>query len=148
MCVRACICLLGGALHGCMVLNLKLVYLWVLMLCRICVCTGVHPGTCAYTCTRCVLCFIVVTVWRECVLGPALWAHCTKDLFVLPGGIWLSVWAAPQSAGPYAQPPALSVHTHARTHAPHQPCLNWIITDTHEHRHTHTHHQHPGKADL
>lgn len=97
-----------------------------------------HTGTCVWV------------VWWRCggegVPGPALWARCTKDLSVLPGGIWLSVWAAPQSAGPSAQPPALSAHTY--THTLHQLCLNRIMTHTHKHAHTHARHQRPGKADL
>lgn len=130
------------------------------MHCRICVhkqgSTDAHRYVCTCVHGVCVLCFIVVTVLRECVPGSALWAPCTKNLSVLPGGIWLSVWAAPQSAGPCAQPPALSTHTHSHTHsahltithALHQPCLNRIMTHTHEHAHTHAQHQHPRKADL
>lgn len=147
MCLDACVfswwC--TACTYGCI---LKSVYLWVVMHCRICVHKQGSMDAHRYVCTCvhavCVLCFIVVTVLRECVPGSALWAPCTKNLSVLPGGIWLSVWAAPQSAGPCAQPPALSTHTHSHTHsahltithALHQPCLNRIMTHSWARTHT------------
>lgn len=81
----------------------------------------------------------------------ALWAPCTKDLSVLPSGIWLSVWAVPQSAGHRAQPAALS-HARPQTHRAHltiahalqQPCLDRIMTRSRGL----AHHRRPGKADL
>lgn len=99
----------------------------------------------------CMYVFVVVMVFGEHVPEPALWAPCTKDLSVLPSGIWLSVWAVPQSAGHSAQPPALS-HARPQTHRAHltiahalqQPCLNRIMTRSHGL----AHHRRPGKADL
>lgn len=110
--------------------------------------TPVHRYS-VWTCMHaCMWCCIVVTVLGERVPGPGLWAPCTKDLSVLPGGIWLSVWAAPQSAGPCAQPPALSTRTHTHTYMERE--YTWQsrmhfsslastgLWHTHKQAHTHT----------
>lgn len=107
-----------------------------------------------YMMCMCVSCYIVVTVLGEHVPGPTLQAPCTKNLSVLPGGIWLSVWAAPKSAGPCAQPPALSTQTD--THSEHTWQSHMHLTSlastglwhTLTSTNKHAHHQHPGKADL
>lgn len=110
-----------------------------------CTCKSVYLKVLILRMCMCASCSAAVTVLGERVPAPR-----TKDLSVLPSGIWVSVWAVPQSAGPCAQAPALSTRTHALgahltiAHAPRQPRLDRIMTRAR----ARAHRRHPGKADL